>query len=249
MARRALLFGISHTRYNRATFPPLPGAGVDADRVARALIAKRFAASDVVVPSGDHLTAASAQQSMLRMVEATGPNDLSVIYFSGHGWQFRDQSGDEPDHLDECLVFSDEPIGDDWFRAYLWPAAIPRARFVVIAEACHSESALLGFHAEVVPVPEPAREDKPWWRLSLSSCRDKEVALAMANGDGGSGVVTEVMLGILTRKPELSYRQLWQDVSSTVRDQYAHRGAGTPVWTHCGPDDSLVDSSTFEEGP
>lgn len=248
MTRRALLFGIAHTDYDAATFPPLPGASTDAADVAQVLQARGFAGPEVVVASGDQLTSAGAQESMLRLVKATKPGDLSVVYFSGHGWQFPDKSGDEDDQLDECLVFVDEPIGDDWFRVKLWPEAAPGAKFVVIAEACHSESAMLGLWVDDRPVPEPERADKPWWRLSLSSCRDQEVALAMASGDGGSGVVTGVMLEVLRSAPVVSYRQLWQNVATTVRNRYAHRGAGTPSWTYCGPDDSLINAPSFGAG-
>jgi len=79
------------------------------------------------------------------LADRTGPEDLAVFYFAGHGAQVYDMDGDEPDALDETLaptdimpLSSEKDIRDDEFRE--WLAAIG-TNVVVILDSCHSGTA------------------------------------------------------------------------------------------------------------
>lgn len=246
MARRALLVAVPATSYRAAVFPVLPGTVADADTVRGLLLQRAFGQRDILVPQGEALEAAAVQDALMRLAGATTDDDLAVVYFSGHGWQFPDESRDEADHLDECLVCADEPIGDDWFGQTFWPAA-RTGRYIVMVDACHSASAALGLRADDEPLlpPEPLAELGQRWRLSLAACRDEEVALSKSSEDGGTGVVTSMMAEILGRKPNLTHKQLWPAVATQVRDQFSARGAGVPQQRYSGPDESLLDARNF----
>ncbi len=79
------------------------------------------------------------------LANRTGPEDLAVFYFAGHGAQAFDMDGDEPDALDETLaptdimpLSSEKDIRDDEFRE--WLAAVG-TNVVVILDSCHSGTA------------------------------------------------------------------------------------------------------------
>jgi hypothetical protein len=80
---------------------------------------------------------------MASLIEETGPDDLAVITYSGHGsWQ-PDRSGDEPDRRDEVLcpvdyaragMISDDDLYRVFTSGHRW------ARVVFISDSCHSGS-------------------------------------------------------------------------------------------------------------
>lgn len=79
------------------------------------------------------------------LAERTGPDDLAVFYFAGHGAQAFDLDGDEPDGLDETLaptdimpLSSEKDIRDDELKAWL---ATIGTDVVVILDSCHSGTA------------------------------------------------------------------------------------------------------------
>jgi hypothetical protein len=70
------------------------------------------------------------------LVGQLGPDDLLLLYYSGHGGQFRDNSGDEEDHWDETLCLFDGEVSDDTIAEYLRWA--PRgSRILHITDCCN----------------------------------------------------------------------------------------------------------------
>ena len=55
--------------------------------------------------------------------------------------------------LDETFVCADRALRDDWFRDGLWPLVRAGARFVVVVDACHSDTMILGLRPEPPPTP------------------------------------------------------------------------------------------------
>ncbi|MDZ7632096.1 MAG: caspase family protein [Gemmatimonadaceae bacterium] len=147
--RIALLIGIADYRYFGADGQPgqtdLRGPHTDVARVKRSL--ERFGFADslttVLVDSQASRTALrDAFAALARQVR--GPDDVLVIYYSGHGTQVPDDSGDEDDGADEALapwdvqnvrdarqVVSDDSIG-------VWLDAIPTRNITLIVDACFS---------------------------------------------------------------------------------------------------------------
>lgn len=65
------------------------------------------------------------------------PGDLFVFYFSGHGGQQPDASGDEQDDKDETLVAYDREITDDELNA-VWPKFKAGVRIFMLSDSCNS---------------------------------------------------------------------------------------------------------------
>ena len=65
------------------------------------------------------------------------PNDVLVIFYSGHGSQWGDMVPfDEADGLDEALCFLDYDMTDDWLASLL--SAVPVGQLLVLVDACFS---------------------------------------------------------------------------------------------------------------
>lgn len=79
----------------------------------------------------------------------TKPGNEVVIFWSGHGNQVADLSGDEPDGKDETLVLYDSTVSDpesqlldDTFGR--WVQALDGRKALVILDACHSAGQITG---------------------------------------------------------------------------------------------------------
>lgn len=246
MTGRALVVGVPHTSY--AGLPDLPGALIDVERIEHLLETRGFEIRSLSDPPP---TRTVVQEGLLRLIADTLEGDLSVIYFSGHGYRLLDGSGDENDSWDEALVCADGPIVDDWFRDSLWSGVVPGSRFVAIVDACHSDSAVLGLRVSDDEVLIPPLQPSPVegvWRVVLAACRDKESTLDLGAGDKGGGVATAEMLDIVENHPGISYRDLWGRVATNVRNLYPNRGIGVPHLTASGPDDSLLSGAALTTG-
>jgi hypothetical protein len=229
VARRALVVGIPATTYRSYLFQALPGADMCAGLVA--LYLRQAGFDSVTRPEGEGLTAAAVQQSLVDLVGRTGPGDLGVFYFYGHGWQYKDGNHDgdrtPEDDQDEFLVCADSVIIDDWFGKNLWPTARAGATFAIVIDACHSESV-----ASYITLPEPVEvKVRPWnnnvARLILAACHDNENTYAEP-GPAGMGIVTKAMLMALNRTPTISYGDLWSYVANAYQDR-VHNGSAGPL--------------------
>ena len=141
---RALLIGIDRYRY----VSPLIGTVNDA-RAMKDYVSSHLGFSDRDVRL--LLDGEATRDNILRaiaewLIEGTRQGDDVFLYYSGHGFQQRDDNGDETDGLDETLVPVDVTVDgngvprgmitDDEMAALL--AQLPGRRVQVVIDACHS---------------------------------------------------------------------------------------------------------------
>ena len=141
---RALLIGIDRYRY----VSPLIGTVNDA-RAMKDYVSSHLGFSDRDVRL--LLDGEATRDNILRaiaewLIEGTRQGDNVFLYYSGHGFQQRDDNGDETDGLDETLVPVDVTVDgngvprgmitDDEMAALL--AQLPGRRVQVVIDACHS---------------------------------------------------------------------------------------------------------------
>jgi hypothetical protein len=235
---RALVIGVPKPGWGDGIFPELEGVPVDVAGMAEMLSGRGY---DVTIPHGPGaLRTDRLEASLLQLVDATEDGDEGLIYLTGHGYERADTSGDEK--WDEAFVTENGLILDDWFRDCLWPTAKPGSRFVVIVDACHSES--LTVYVDVPPLPPPAVVQAlpaARYRLTLSACPDE--ADAMDGGPKIGSIVTGVMLRALQATPDQTYRGLWTEVANAAARE--NDGIATPQILSLGPDDGLVNSLAF----
>jgi hypothetical protein len=133
--KRALCVGINYV----GTSAQLAGCVNDCRDWAATLGGRGF--TDVVLLTDGQATRHAMLESMAALIKETGPDDLAVITYSGHGsWQ-PDRDGDEADHRDEVICPVDYArsgmiADDDLYRVFT--SGHRWARVVFISDSCHS---------------------------------------------------------------------------------------------------------------
>lgn len=153
--RLALIVGVSRYRDPLAT--PLPGASNDAKRMYDLLTRENgygFAKANVCLLLDEDATVEGFKSSFARtLVDRAQSNDVAFVFFAGHGSQTPDANRDEPDEMDETLVFNDSRSGgvpdlvDDEFNAMLARLSAKTRHIVVILDSCNSGTATRGADA------------------------------------------------------------------------------------------------------
>jgi hypothetical protein len=148
-ADRALLVGVGAYRY----FPQvhLDGIDLDIEMMKKVATLLRFKPRNIRVLLDDAATLAAVETALHGWVrEGVRADDRVLIYFSSHGTQIPDESGDEKDGADEVLTMHDVKakqlpggqasltgvLRDDTFGKAL--AAIASRNVLVMVDACHS---------------------------------------------------------------------------------------------------------------
>jgi hypothetical protein len=135
---RALVVGVD--RYHE--LPDLEGAVADALDMSAAL---RGAGVSVTLLLEEEVTRERFFAAWAETVAGSGPDDVILLAFAGHGIQIPDRDGDEPDGLDEAFVLPAFRVGvrddvnliiDDEIDRLVREAA-PRL-VIVVADTCHS---------------------------------------------------------------------------------------------------------------
>ncbi len=89
------------------------------------------------------LTAEATSDALLeaidRAAEELVAGDVFLISYAGHGGQIPDESGDEPDRMDETWVLRDRQVIDDELLQR-WARFAEGVRVVVLSDSCHSGS-------------------------------------------------------------------------------------------------------------
>lgn len=142
----ALVIGITdYIEFDDVEGGDLPGAEHDARAVRDVLVmGKGFPEENVKMLLNQDATRAAIESGITDwLVTNARPGDNVVIFFAGHGSQMWDESGDEPDGLDETLApadvsptSTDFDISDDTFNE--WLSMLPAGNVLVILDNCNS---------------------------------------------------------------------------------------------------------------
>ncbi|HEX5723893.1 MAG TPA: caspase family protein, partial [Longimicrobiaceae bacterium] len=170
--RWALVVGVGdYANYGDEEGGDLFGSAADARNLRDVLVARwGFRPEHVRLLTDSAATRDAIRAAFTEWLPAAAkPGDLVVFYFSGHGSQVLDESGDEDDGLDETLCPADvlrrdaaRDIRDDELNA--WLRALPTREVTVILDACHSGTATRAFgpgirrKALARPEPDPLRD-------------------------------------------------------------------------------------------
>ncbi|KAK8840761.1 hypothetical protein M9Y10_030539 [Tritrichomonas musculus] len=123
-------------------------------------------------------------------------SDLTIFY-TGHGSQIRDVSGDESDGYDEVMIFDDGYIVDDDLGDYLHKYAHGQ-RIVLLTDCCHSGSiwdiqSLKAEHENVAPNI-----------ISIAAATDAETSKQTKLGQKDHGIFTYFFWNTFNENPMIS---------------------------------------------
>lgn len=130
----ALIIGVGKYQNSQAN---LPGIDYDVDMAVQ--MAKRLGFEKIITLRDDKATIGNIKQNLENIAQSIGENDKVLIYYSGHGSNIDDTSGDESDGKDETLYVYDGNLVDDELNNYL--NAIKSKEMVILMDSCHSGTA------------------------------------------------------------------------------------------------------------
>lgn len=164
-ADKALVIGIG-TYANLPEKMFLEGPKNDVPLIEKLLKEKLgYSADSIRVLRDEQATRAAILSSIDEwLVNGTQPGDRVYFYFSGHGLQVKDVSGDEEDGLDEALSTYDIVAGDgDWSNVILddeidvMLAKLKDRAVTIVIDACHSGTISRSLSTQVGDAMESAR--------------------------------------------------------------------------------------------
>jgi len=153
---RALLIGVGEYQDSAAN---LPGIDLDID-IARKLAGKLgYRDSQIRVLSNQEVTRENIIREFAEIAQAVTSTDKVFIYYSGHGTQIPDTSGDEKDGYDEALTLynlgSGKDLGvliDDDINTLL--RSLPSKNTTLMVDACCSGTAVKSLQLDGQAFPQ-----------------------------------------------------------------------------------------------
>lgn len=248
---RAMLVGVGEYQEGRADLP-----GIEKDLEAMRKVARMagFRDRQVKVLKNDRATLNNIREGFENwLIRGVTPEDRVLFYFSGHGSQIFDHSGDEADKADEVLVTHDMRVGrgkllntfvDDDLNKLL--ARVPAKEVLVFIDACHSGTATRGldFSGDYTPklffykgMPmavtgkgnfsvQAAEADNSRY-VALSAARDDQAALATRMGSLFTLAILSSVEQALKEDRNLTLATLKEEAT-----QFIHRNIENPRSRH-----------------
>jgi hypothetical protein len=213
MSRRlALLAGLTHVNPSAYDDWPgeCPGADRDVSRMARLVDDRGFdGVSCFLNATADHQFILPTFLAAAHVLEA---DDLLLLYYSGHGGQRRDISGDESDGQDETFCWWNGEVIDDQIAAYL--RLLKRCvRVLFISDCCHGDTDCRGPRQRV----RPRKLTIPGFKGSLlrfNACASDRFAW----GDGKGGAFTKSLLDALPASGDYPSERDWFERAAAALD-------------------------------
>lgn len=275
---RAIVIGVSDYLVLDAD---LKGPSHDAQLIAETLVARGVVPAEITVLASDppslpegvsnaQPTRAAIMAAMQEVAAKAEPGDTVVFYFSGHGSQAPDASGDEGGGYDEILLPADaagwkgaigaveNAIVDDELQDWAQGLMDRGVRLVGLIDACHSATGFRAIGGEgVAKTLEPDAlgipEDAPSAPASaplvltgdyvfLYSSQSDERSFEYPFGDAGAwhGEFTLRLAQVLAEAPEAT----WAQVLAAATDAMA-QGPARQMPDGEGP---LLDGQVFGTG-
>ncbi len=250
----ALLVGINIYRNSgaRPDFSNLAGCVNDVEDMKSLLLGTYdFPADHIQVLTDARATHAAIVDAFKNHLIANAQaNDVVIFYFSGHGSQMKDVSGDEADGYDETIVPHDTrdregkvfDISDDELNELLRQLSLKTKKVTFIFDSCHSGSAVRGAgQPKKIPAdertPPPAPDYAPRTRgiegasdlrldgleyVLISGCRSNESSFEhLAANNIERGALTYFLTQKLrSAGSAATYRDVMDNVMGEVNAKY-----------------------------
>ena len=194
-------------------------------------------------PEPSDTTAEALKNTVREAFADLRDGDLLVLVLCGHGFQVRDQDGDETeDRFDEAFATSRGLILDDFFNEVWTTPTNARAAAIAIVDTCNSDTlGIKGFQTRPITV----HHDAGLPRISVSASEQWQKARETKSQTKPRGYFSQALEDAWTHVPEArtSYRALFETAAELVggRSNQASR------IRYYGPADreDLLDAAPF----
>ena len=204
----------------------LNGCINDCNDWADALLGRSFAVTKL---QNSEATKAAILGEFIKLLESSGPDDVAVLTYSGHGTWLPDVDGDEDDGRDEAMCPYDlsetNLILDDDISNIIHEHKKPKTKMVMVMDCCHSGTMIKAAclsnpgHIKVryLPPTKFVKNPKLVEAMTISSsrpkvcslpgavllagCRDVEYSYDASFGTRANGAFTYYALESLKKAP------------------------------------------------
>jgi hypothetical protein len=216
--KKALLFGCNYEGEYQ-----LSGCINDVEKMKRYLAYKGWNIKLHKEP-----TSALFYKKCLSVINNLKDRDILYFHFSGHGFQVKDENGDESDGLDEAILLADDTgIKDDYINEIFVGRTTDKfAVLFMVFDSCHSGTMCdLRYtykRGNNYTINEKYDETKPFI-ISLSGCTDSQCSMDTVMNGIPQGALTGTMLSVLAKCDE---NTLLCDFVDMIRDTLEINGYG-----------------------
>lgn len=159
------------------------GCELDVDNIGLVLHPRDY---EISVLKTAEATSLNVLQGLRSAAQAMKHGDIFVFYYSGHGGQQPDYSGDETvDGADETLMLYDRELIDDELDE-IWKSFKPGVRIVMVSDSCNSGSNYRGTRDVAQGEARPMRLEKTdgirAQMIHYSGCRDGGASMGYRTG-------------------------------------------------------------------
>ncbi len=158
------------------------------------------------------------------LIAGTAPGDRVYLYFSGHGLQVKDISGDEEDGMDEAISTYDIKAGDDdWTNVILdddLEAVLEKLKgraVTLVIDACHSGTISRSLSPQAVSGLQGARYLPRPFAKSAKQPATRGLRIDLGVIDKPAQLTAG---GLTAWSAAAAYQVAWDDVRLPVEDRY-----------------------------
>ena len=119
----------------------------------------------------------SFQKQIQNIIQKLKECDILLFYISGHGYQMKDQDGDEEDGYDEYIQLSCGRVTDDELHTLLFTNLPVNTRVIGICDTCHSGSMFdLDYSYRLPRWEKTSKKSTSIEAISIGACLDCQSA-------------------------------------------------------------------------
>ena len=130
-----------------------------------------------------------------------------TIFYTGHGAQVKDVSGDEDDGYDEVMVFDSGIVVDDELAKYIKDYSEGEAHTILLTDCCHSGT--------IWDIPESLWKARkfPANIMSISAAQDNQTAKQTDIGEINQGIFTFNFWTLLRNQPSICIEEVQETLN------------------------------------
>jgi hypothetical protein len=185
----------------------------------------QFKPAEIRVLTDDKATRQAILSSMDEwLIAGTAPGDRVYLYFSGHGLQVKDISGDEEDGMDEAISTYDLKAGDeDWTNVILddeLEAVLEKLKgraVTLVIDACHSGTISRSLSPQAVSGLQGARYLPRPFAQSTKQPATRGLRIDLGVVDKPAQLTAG---GLTAWSAAAAYQVAWDDVRLPVEDRH-----------------------------
>jgi hypothetical protein len=197
---------------------PLPSCENDANDMAGIAVSRNFQVETLCTEAA---TRENVINGISRAAKTLKPGDIFMLSYSGHGYQVRDENGDEPDKWDETWCLFNDMLIDDELNA-LFTKFAENVRILVFSDSCHSGTVTKAMSksikeirakkdANLLDVKAPVKASV----LLISACRDNQ---EVDSGEPNSRFTSNLKLVWDNGNLKYNYKQFYKEIYKLMPD-------------------------------